>query len=59
MLYILSAIVCIVAGILAWNWMEPEGFGQVLVFLFVWLLFTTLGYWILEIIYKAIHSDEQ
>lgn len=56
MLYILSFIICIVSGIVCYNWLEPESFGQVLVFLFAWAILTTVGYWILEMIYRLLNE---
>lgn len=56
MLYLLSFIIFILCGILSWNWIEPDSFGQGIVFVIVWFVLTSLGYWILEIIYRNTHK---
>lgn len=56
MLYLFSFIVFILSGILAWNWIDPENFGQGIVFVIVWFILTGIGYFILEIIYRSTHK---
>lgn len=44
---ILSLIVWIVAGVWAWDWIEPESFGGALVFLLAWGVLGYIGHIIL------------
>ena len=56
MLYVISFIICIIAGIISWGLIEPENFGQAVVFLVVWAILTTIGYSILEAIYRTLND---
>lgn len=52
MLYILSLIIFIISGLISWSWIEPEGFGEAIIFVGVWAALVMFGYWILELIWK-------
>lgn len=59
MLYLISFIICIIAGVLSWNALEPETFLQAIVFLLLWGFLTTIGYWILEIVYCSVFNNDK
>lgn len=59
MLYLISLVICIVAGVFSWNAIEPETFLQAIVFLLLWSFLTTIGYWILEIVYRSVFENDK
>lgn len=46
--------IVIEAGILAWNWIEPDSFGTTLLFLAAWGLLGWIGYIIVGGIFAAL-----
>ena len=42
-LWIGAIALSIVAGILAWNWIEPDSFGSVILFLIAWSFLNYIG----------------
>lgn len=45
-LWLITVAISIGAGMLAWNWIEPDNFWRAVVFIIVWGIFTTIGYYI-------------
>jgi len=45
-MWILDIAISILLGILAWNWIEPDGFGRGLLFVLVWGLMIPVGHFI-------------
>jgi hypothetical protein len=43
-LWIVTVILTIFAGILSWNWMNPDGFIEFIGFLLVWGVLSSLGH---------------
>ncbi|WP_455785515.1 hypothetical protein [Butyricimonas faecihominis] len=54
LLVIVQIAIAIGAGILAWNWIEPDSFGRVLLFLAAWGILGWIGYIIAGGIFAAL-----
>jgi len=46
LLWILTLILTIVAGVLSWNWTDPDSFFEVIGFLFLWGVLSKVGHFI-------------
>ena len=55
--WVINIILDILAGILAWNIIEPESFGGALVFLFVWAVFGFISYYLSILIMGFLSGD--
>lgn len=43
LIWIITIIISIGSGILAWNWIDPEGFLGIIGFLILWGILTKIG----------------
>ena len=43
LMWIATVAFSIIAGIIAWNWIEPDSFGSFIGFLFFWAVFSAVG----------------
>jgi len=41
-----TIVIIVISGILSWNWIEPEGFGGFILFMFIWGILSTIGHFI-------------
>jgi hypothetical protein len=41
---LITALISIGSGLLAWAWIQPEGFGGAIIFIIVWGLLSKLGH---------------
>ena len=48
----------ILAGILSWNWVEPESFGGGVVFIALWAILSSIFRWIVLLIIMGIFKDD-
>ncbi len=46
LLWILTIILSIISGMLAWNWIEPESFWGAVGFIILWGILSKIGYFI-------------
>ena len=53
----IAHIACIIiTGMLAWEWIEPASFWEVLKFLFVWGILETIAASVLQLIYAVLYD---
>lgn len=45
-LWIVTVIFSILAGIISWNWVDPESFGGFIGFLLVWGVLSSVGHFL-------------
>ena len=45
-MWIVTVILSIVSGVIAWNWVEPEGFMEFVGFLLVWGVLSSVGHFL-------------
>jgi len=45
-IWIVTVVISIGSGILAWNWVEPESFFGAIWFLIFWGIFSTIGHFV-------------
>ena len=53
---ILDILIVIGSGFLAWNWVDPDSFGTGLLFVVVWGLLSTVGYFLVMLIVGLISN---
>lgn len=46
LLWIVTIVISIGSGILAWNWIKPDNFWGAIVFIVVWGIFSKIGHYI-------------
>ncbi len=45
-LWILTVIFSILAGIISWNWVDPDSFGGLIGFLLIWGVLSSVGHFL-------------
>jgi hypothetical protein len=45
-IFLITAAISIGSGMLAWNWIQPEGFGGAIVFIIAWGILSKIGHFI-------------
>ena len=55
----ITIAISIGAGILAWNWIEPESFGGAILFVIAWGLLTKIGHFIASLITALIFGNHR
>jgi len=45
-MWLITIGISIASGIMAWNWIEPDGFFGALVFLVVWAILSRIGHFL-------------
>lgn len=46
-MWLLTIVLSIGSGMLAWNWIEPDGFFSAVFFILVWGVFSRIGHFIM------------
>ena len=53
---VITFVITIISGILAWSWIEPKCFWEAIGFLIAWGIFSSIGYF-LAIVIAGIFSS--
>ncbi|GGI56979.1 hypothetical protein [Winogradskyella haliclonae] len=46
MLWVITILISILSGVLAWNWIEPDSFFGAIGFLIIWAILSKIGHFI-------------
>ena len=58
LLIVVDLAILVFSGILAWNWIEPESFWQVISFLITWGLLASVGYFVAMFLFKILFDRD-